>query len=116
MKQLHWHRPLTASRMDIGCDGDYTVAVEDIQNRVEIQLMQYAPLVAKAFILYRAQHTKERALRENIVQKVWEKTDATKVENANANVDERSFGGRKNEAASIIQKEMALELNMPQLL
>ena len=37
------------------------------------------------------------------------RTEATAVENANANVDEKSFSGREKEASSDIGKMMALE-------
>ena len=40
------------------------------------------------------------------------RTDATAVENANANVDEKSFSGREKEASSDIQKIIALDYTL----
>lgn len=93
------------------CEQNYTV--EDIQDFVESKLMSsYRKDAAKRYILYRAERTKQRNLRNEIMMKVYEKTLGKETENANANVDERSFGGRKNEAASVVQKMIALDDNM----
>lgn len=89
------------------------LSVETIQDMVEEKLMASDRKdVAKRYILYRAERTKQRNLRNEIMKKVLEKTLGETTENANANVDERSFGGRKNEAATIIQKSIALDQNM----
>lgn len=89
------------------------VTVEQIQDDIEKKLMcsRYKD-AAKAFILYRNNRTVQRKCRDGVYKEVVAKTNATNVENANANVDERSFGGRKNEAANIIQKEIALDFIM----
>ena len=89
------------------------LSVEAIQDMVEEKLMasDYKE-TAKHYILYRAERTKQRNLRNEIMKKVLEKTLGEATENANANVDERSFGGRKNEAATVIQKSIALDQNM----
>ena len=81
------------------------LSVEAIQDMVEEKLMasDYKE-TAKHYILYRAERTKQRNLRNEIMKKVLEKTLGEATENANANVDERSFGGRTNEAATVIQK------------
>lgn len=87
--------------------------VEQIQDLVEHYLMSSERKdAAKRFIIYRAERTKAREAQSAIVQQVWQKTNASNVVNANANVDEYSFGGRKNEAASAVQKEIALNYNM----
>lgn len=92
---------------------DHTQTVEEIQDLVEHYLMSSERKdVAKRYILYRAERTRKRNLNSDIVKQVWEKTNASNVVNANANVDEHSFGGRKNEAASAIQKQIALDYNM----
>ena len=64
------------------------MTVEHIQDRVEEELMKSSrPDVAKAYILYRDQRTKERDRRSKLIRTVMRRTDATAVENANANVD-----------------------------
>ena len=89
------------------------MTVEEIQDLVENYLMSSDRKdVAKQYILYRAERTRKRQMGSDIVRQVWEKTNASNVVNSNANVDEHSFGGRKNEAASAIQKIIALDYNM----
>ena len=89
------------------------MTVEHIQDRVEEELMKSSrPDVAKAYILYRDQRTKERDRRSKLIRTVMRRTDATAVENANANVDEKSFSGREKEASSDIQKIIALDYTL----
>ena len=96
-----------------GSGGEGTV--EDIQNMVENMLMgSNRKDVAKAYILYRAERTKQRDLRNQVIQQVYAKTSGSNIENSNANVDEATFGGRKNEAASALQKSIALDHVMSQ--
>ena len=79
------------------------MTVEHIQDRVEQELMKSSrPDVAKAYILYRNERTKEREKKSKLVQAVVRRNEATAVENANANVDENSFSGREKEASSDI--------------
>lgn len=86
------------------------MTVEQIQDLVESYLMKSEyPEVAKSYILYRDQRNKERARRSKIVKAVMKRVDATAVENANANVDEKSFSGREKEASSDVQKIIALD-------
>lgn len=87
--------------------------VEQIQDRVEELLMaSERKEVAKKYILYRAERTKQRNMKNAMMRDVVAKTVGSAIENSNANVDEYSFGGRKNEAASVIQKEIALNTLM----
>ena len=89
------------------------MTVEHIQDLVEKELMRSSrPDVAKAYILYRDQRTKERIRNSKIVKAVMRRNDATAVENANANVDENSFSGREKEASSDIQKIIALDYTL----
>ena len=86
------------------------MTVEFIQDRVEEELMKSSrPDVAKAYILYREKRTQERDRQSKLVKAVMRRTDATAVENANANVDENSLSGREKEASSDIQKIIALD-------
>ena len=89
------------------------MTVEHIQDRVEEELMKSSrPDVAKAYILYRDQRTKERNKNSKIIKAVMRRNEATAVENANANVDENSFSGREKEASSDIQKIIALDYTL----
>ena len=77
------------------------MSVEQIQDLVEQYLMKSErPDVAKAYILYREQRNKERIRNSKLVSAIMKRNDATAVENANANVDEKSFSGREKEASS----------------
>ena len=89
------------------------MTVEQIQDLVEGYLMKSEyPEVAKAYILYRDQRNKERMRRSKMLQTVMRRTDATSVENSNANVDEKSFSGREKEASADIQKMIALDYTL----
>ena len=89
------------------------MSVEHIQDRVEEELMKSSrPDVARAYIIYRDQRTKERDRQSKIIKTVMRRNDATAVENANANVDENSFSGREKEASSDIQKIIALDYTL----
>ena len=89
------------------------MSVEHIQDLVEHYLMKSErPDVAKAYILYREQRSKERARRGRLISAVMKRTEATAVENANANVDEKSFSGREKEASADVQKIIALDYTL----
>ena len=84
-------------------------SVEDIQDMVEKGLMATKRKdVARAYILYREERSKNRHFNSEIMQRMKDKLLANSIENQNANVDERSFGGRKGEADSVIMKDFAL--------
>ena len=84
------------------------VEVEKIQDLVEDKLMKKFPEVAKAYIKYRQERTRIREMNSDINKHIKEALSCSNVQNSNANLDEYSFGGRKNEASNIIQKELAL--------
>ena len=89
------------------------MTVEQIQDLVEGYLMKSEyPEVAKAYIIYRDQRSKERTRRSKLIKAVMKRIDATAVENANANVDEKSFSGREKEASADIQKIIALDYTL----
>ena len=89
---------------------DLYLNVEEIQDLVEKGLMATKRKdVAKAYILYREERTKERNKNNEMIHQVGVKLAASAVENQNANVDEHSFGGRKGEAANILMKQYALD-------
>ena len=65
--------------------------------------------VAKAYIKYREQRTKERNWNNKMMRAARKKLAGSHIENQNANVDEHSFGGRRGEFDSIISKQYALD-------
>ena len=86
------------------------VSVEDIQDIVEKGLMSCKKKdVAKEYILYREKRTRERDRNSKFRHVIKTKLMATDVQNQNANVDEHSFGGRTGEAASELNRQVALD-------
>lgn len=93
--------------MGIGKD---EIAVEDIQDIVEEKLMASRRKdVAKAYIIYRNDRSRVREKNSNMIKKVLNRVNASNVQNANANVDEKSFSGREKEASADVGKTIALE-------
>ena len=89
------------------------LSVEEIQNIVEEKLMgSNRKDVAKAYILYRNNRSKERDKNSLLYKNITKKLFATNVENQNANVDERSFGGRMGAVNSEVMKNYALNYIM----
>lgn len=89
------------------------LSVEQIQDLVENYLMKSEyPEVAKQYILYRDERSKKRARQSKLVKAVMKRIEATSIENANANVDEKSFSGREKEASADIQKIIALDYTL----
>ena len=87
-----------------------SMGVEDIQDIVENKLMQSSRKdVAKEYVIYRNERTKTRERNSDFMQHVSEKLFAKNVENQNANVDERSFGGRIGAASDELTKKYALD-------
>ena len=86
------------------------MTVEEIQDLVEEYLMKSEyPEVAKSYILYRNKRNKERIRKSRLIRNVMKRTEASAVENSNANVDEKSFSGREKEASADVQKVIALD-------
>lgn len=87
-----------------------TLTVEQIQDIVEKKLMATTHKdVAKAYINYRQLHKMARSQYQELMNAVADKLQAKDVVNQNANVDERSFGGRTGEATDVVTKRYALE-------
>ena len=94
-------------------DIEETPHIEEIQDLVEKGLMATKRKdVAKAYVLYREERTKERNRKTKLMQNIAEKLDASNVQNQNANVDEHSFGGRRGEATNELMKDIALNYIM----
>ena len=86
------------------------LSIEEIQDLVENGLMSTKRKdVAKAYIKYREQRTKERNWNNDMMLAAKEKLTGKKIDNQNANVDEHSFGGRRGEFDSVISKQYALD-------
>lgn len=83
--------------------------VEKIQDMVEDYLMRSERRdVARAYIRFRYKKEVARGYKDDFIKAIEDKLTAKDVKNQNANVDERSFGGRMGEAASYMTKDYAL--------
>lgn len=89
------------------------MSVEEIQDEVEHKLMaSNRKDVARAYIIYRNDRNRERDKRSQLMKDVSEKLMASNVQNQNANIDEKSFGGRMGEANDAVMKKYALDYCM----
>ena len=90
--------------------GNVEISVEQIQDIIEEKLMASKRKdVARAFVIYRNDRTREREKHSDIVKRVMKRVNATDVQNDNANVDEKSFSGREKEASADVGKTIALD-------
>jgi ribonucleoside-triphosphate reductase len=64
--------------------------------------------VARAYIRFRYKREVAREHKSDFIEAIGDKLQAKNVQNQNANLDERSFGGRIGEAASYMTKDYAL--------
>lgn len=86
------------------------VSVEVIQDWVEDYLMRSERRdVARAYIRYRYKKEVARHQSNEFIDAIREKLEGKDIRNQNANVDERSFGGRQGEASSLVNKKLALD-------
>lgn len=84
--------------------------VEEIQDIVVSKLMSSSRKdVAARYVIYRNDRTKEREKNTTFMRTIRDKVSANNVENQNANVDEKSFGGRMGSANSELMKKYALD-------
>lgn len=89
---------------------DQVITVEQIQDWVEEYLMRSERKdVARAYIRYRYKREVARNAESDFISAIREKLNASDVQNQNANVDEKSFGGRIGEASSVVTKKLALD-------
>ena len=90
--------------------------VEDIQDFIEDELMAtYRKDVARAYVRFRYKKEVIRNHKDDFIKAYEEKIGGKAIQNQNANVDEQSFGGRKGEAASAVDKQYALDYMMSDL-
>ncbi len=89
------------------------INVELIQDLVinELKNIGYSKL-AKEYSDYRKDHEIKRMKNSSFMKNIISKLEATDVKNQNANVDEYSFGGRRGEASSELDKYVALNYTM----
>lgn len=96
--------------------GYETISVEEIQDIVEEKLMASKRKdVARAFVIYRNDRTRVREQNTNLMKSIKEKLTASNVQNQNANIDEKSFGGRVGEASDTVLKQYALDNCMSEM-
>lgn len=92
------------------------LSVEEIQDIVEQKLMSSNRKdVAKAYIIYRNERSRIRESNSTLIKTIADKLLAQNVQNQNANVDEKSFGGRIGEATSATMKQFALDYCMSEM-
>jgi len=85
------------------------VFIEDVQDIIEQELMKYDQIMAKNFITYRYRHALARDRYASLMKDVKKKLTAADPQHQNANVDEKSFNGRKGEVTDLLMKKIALE-------
>ena len=84
--------------------------VENIQDIIETMLMDGKRKdVARAFVIYRNDRIRIREQNTKLMKDIREKLTASNVQNQNANIDEKSFGGRVGEASDVVLKQYALD-------
>lgn len=92
------------------------INVEEIQDLVENKLMaSNRKDVARAYIIYRNDRNRAREKNSRIMKEISEKLTASNVQNQNANVDEKSFGGRMGAVNSEVLKKYALDYCMSEM-
>ena len=85
------------------------LTINEIQDLVEKGLMSTKRKdVAKEYITYRDMRDKIRTRNSQLRKTILEKLHAKNTQNQNANVDEKSFGGRIGEASSEQMRDIAL--------
>lgn len=93
-----------------------SISVEKIQDIVEEKLMASKRKdVTRAYIIYRNDRTRVREQNTNLMKSIKEKLTASNVQNQNANIDEKSFGGRVGEASDTVLKQYALDNCMSEM-
>lgn len=92
------------------------ITVEEIQDIVEEKLMASRRKdVARAFVIYRNDRNRIREQKSTLMKQIAEKINAVNVQNQNANVDEKSFGGRIGEASDVVLRQYALNNCMSEM-
>ena len=91
------------------------VTVEEIKSIVERKLMGSAHKdIAKVYINFNYLQKMANSQYDELWENIAEKLTAKNVQNQNANIDEKSFGGRMGEASEVVTKKFALDFIMSQ--
>lgn len=92
------------------------MSVEEVQDLIIAKLMASSRKdVAEQYVKYRYKQELARKDYKDLMDSVSEKLNAKNVQNQNANVDEKSFGGRIGEATNLIMKKYALDYCMSEM-
>ena len=92
------------------------ISVEEIQNFIEESLMDSERKdVARNYVRYRYKRESARNYSNDFIEAIGRKIKGQNIENQNANVDEKSFGGRYGEAADLLMKQYALDYCMSKM-
>lgn len=92
------------------CSKKTLISVEEIQNIVEKELVYSGYFeVAREYIRYRYKRELSRNHYNELMDSIKEKLEGKNIQNQNANVDEKSFGGRVGEASSLVMRKFALD-------
>lgn len=92
------------------------VGVEAIQDIIEERLMASRRKdVAKAYVIYRNDRSRIRNRNSDLMRRIRSKLNADDIENQNANIDERSFGGRMGAVNGEVMKQYALDECMSEM-
>lgn len=95
---------------------DDELEVEVIQDVVENKLMaSNRKDVARAYVIYRNDRNRARERNSEMTREIGRRLEAATVDNQNANVDEKSFGGRIGSVSSAVMKEYALNHCMSEM-
>lgn len=90
--------------------------IEEIQDLVEKGLMSTKRKdVAREYILYRDKRNRERQKNSPLNKMIKESLLSKETKNQNANVDEKSFGGRLGTISSEVMKQYALDYCMSEM-
>ena len=94
----------------------HPTTVEEIQDMVETELMKEGAYeLAKVYVKYRYNRAIARDKYQDLMNAIADKVQAKSVQNQNANVDEKSFGGRIGEMSSLVMKQYALDYCMSEM-
>ena len=89
---------------------DTMFTVDDIQDTIEKYLITINKYnLSRSFIKFRFTKELARDRYGKMMDAISDKLSCKDVQNQNANVDERSFGGRIGETSSMIMKQFALD-------
>lgn len=92
------------------------VDIETVQDFLRDFLMSVGENeAAEQFIIYREERSRYRESNTKLAKNIATKLYAKNVANQNANLDENSFSGRVEEAASVVCKDYAMKNNMSKM-